>query len=66
MPVGSILGGALGGIIGLQETIVVGALGGLVAFVPVTLSSVRSIVRMPEPVEDAPTPGAAAPVAELA
>ena len=44
----------------------VGALGGLVAFVPVTLSSVRSIVRMPEPVEDAPTPGAAAPVAELA
>ena len=66
MPVGSILGGALGGIIGLQETIVVGALGGLVAFVPVTLSSVRSIVRMPEPVEDAPTPGAATPVAELA
>ncbi|OGO56837.1 MAG: hypothetical protein A2V85_13685 [Chloroflexi bacterium RBG_16_72_14] len=66
MPVGAILGGALGGIIGLQETIVVGALGGLVAFIPVTLSSVRSIVTMPAPIEDTPSPGAAAPAAELA
>jgi MFS family permease len=54
MPIGAILGGALGGIIGLQETIVVGALGGLIAFIPVTLSSARSIVSMPEPVDDEP------------
>ncbi|HYO43180.1 MAG TPA: MFS transporter [Candidatus Limnocylindrales bacterium] len=52
MPIGSILGGALGTVIGLHATIVVGALGGLLAFLPVTLSSVRHIVKMPEPVED--------------
>ncbi len=52
MPVGSLLGGVLGGVIGLHATIVVGALGGLVAFLPVTLSPVRSIRTMPEPTED--------------
>ena len=52
IPLGSVAGGALGGIIGLHATIVVGAVGGLVAFVPVALSSVRSIVTMPEPVDD--------------
>ncbi len=52
MPVGSILGGALGSVIGLHATIIIGAVGGLFAFLPVTLSSVRHIVLMPEPVED--------------
>ena len=52
MPVGAILGGALGSLIGLYPTIVIGAIGGLVAFIPVTLSSVRHIVTMPEPAED--------------
>jgi MFS family permease len=56
MPIGAILGGALGSTIGLHPTIVIGALGGLVAFVPVTLSSVRHIVTMPEPVEDEAPP----------
>jgi len=56
IPLGAIIGGALGGIIGLQATIVVGAVGGLVAFVPVTLSSVRHIVTMPEPVDDDAAP----------
>ncbi len=56
MPIGAIIGGALGSLIGLQETIVIGAVGGLLAFLPVTLSSVRHIVTMPEPVEDAPGP----------
>ena len=61
MPVGAILGGALGNLIGLYPTIVIGAVGGLVAFIPVTLSSVRHIVTMPEPAEDEPgTTGAAA------
>jgi len=64
MPVGAILGGTLGGIIGLQGTIVVGAFGGLFAFVPVALSSVRSIVRMPEPVEDEPSVGVSLASAE--
>ena len=52
IPLGAILGGALGSIIGLHATIIVGALGGLLAFIPVTLSSVRHIVTMPEPVDD--------------
>jgi MFS family permease len=66
IPLGSITGGALGSVIGLHPTIWVGAIGGLIAFIPVTLSSVRSIATMPEPVDDAPAPGVAAPVAELA
>ena len=57
IPLGSIAGGALGSLIGLHATIVVGAVGALVGFVPVALSSVRSIVTMPEPVDD--DPGAA-------
>jgi MFS family permease len=52
MPIGSILGGTLGSVIGLHATIVIGAVGGVVAFVPVTLSSVRRIVTMPAPVDD--------------
>ena len=52
MPIGALIGGFLGGVIGLHATIWVGAIGGLIAFVPVTLSSVREIVVMPEPVGD--------------
>ncbi len=52
IPLGSIASGALGSIIGLHPTIWVGAIGGLVAFIPVTLSSVRAIRVMPEPTED--------------
>ncbi len=61
IPIGAIIGGALGSVIGLHATIIVGAVGGLVAFIPVTLSSVRHIVTMPEPVDDdaAPTEMAA-------
>ena len=56
MPIGAIIGGALGNVIGLHATIIVGAVGGLVAFVPVTLSSVRHLVTMPEPVDDDAAP----------
>lgn len=52
MPIGALIGATLGGVIGLFPTMVVGTLGGLVAFLPVTLSSVRKIVTMPEPAED--------------
>jgi MFS family permease len=61
MPIGSIIGGALGNVIGLHPTIWVGAIGGLVAFIPVALSSVREIKTMPEPIEDQPGPGAGGP-----
>ncbi|HKF84936.1 MAG TPA: MFS transporter [Candidatus Limnocylindrales bacterium] len=56
IPLGAILGGALGSLIGLHATIVVGAIGGLLAFIPVTLSSVRTLVTMPEPVDDDAAP----------
>src|SRR3954469_5520395 len=62
IPLGSILGGALGSVIGLHATIWVGAIGSLVAFVPVAVSSVRRIKTMPEPVDDEPSaPGGATP-----
>ena len=60
IPMGSIVGGALGDLIGLHETIWVGAIGGLFAFLPVALSSVREIVTMPEPVDDDTPPAAPA------
>ena len=48
IPVGLMIGGTLGSLIGLHATIWVGALGGLVAFLPVTLSRVRTIRTIPE------------------
>jgi MFS family permease len=62
IPLGSIVSGVLGNTIGLYATIWVGAIGSLVAFVPVAISSVRHIKTMPEPVEDEPqAPGSATP-----
>jgi MFS family permease len=60
IPIGAIVGGFLGGLIGLHETIWVAAIGGLFVFLPVLLSPVRSIRTMPEPLVEgaASTPGA--------
>ncbi len=49
IPVGTITGGFLGSTIGLHETIWVGAVATLFAFVPVFLGPVRTIVTMPQP-----------------
>jgi len=49
IPLGATLGGALGGLIGLNETIWIGSIGGLFAFVPVMLSPVRGVRQMPAP-----------------
>jgi MFS family permease len=57
IPLGAIVGGALGDLIGLHATIWVGAIGGLLAFLPVALSTVRRIVTMPEPADDEPPSG---------
>jgi MFS family permease len=54
IPLGAFLGGVLGEIIGLRETIWVSAIGGLVSFVPVLLSPVRHIREMPEPADSEP------------
>jgi MFS family permease len=47
IPVGSILGGVLGGLIGLHETIWIGAIGGVFAFLPVFFSPVRRLRTIP-------------------
>jgi MFS family permease len=60
IPIGALLGGALGTWIGLRETIVVGAIGGGLAFLWILLSPQRHLREMPEPVDDAvPQPGLA-------
>ncbi len=54
IPVGSVAGGILGSTIGLHGTIWVAAIGGLVSFLPVTLSPVRSLRTIPAAAEDPP------------
>ncbi|HEY3209399.1 MAG TPA: MFS transporter [Actinomycetota bacterium] len=48
IPVGSFVGGILGGTIGLRPTLWVAAIGSLLAFVPPFLSPVRTLERIPE------------------
>jgi MFS family permease len=48
MPVGALVGGALGGIIGLPWTLVVAELGTLLGFVWLLLSPIRSLREFPE------------------
>jgi MFS family permease len=55
IPIGSTLGGYLGGTIGLQETIWISAIGGSFAFVPLLFSPLWSLKTMPELEPDAPT-----------
>ncbi|HET7571109.1 MAG TPA: MFS transporter [Gaiellaceae bacterium] len=57
MPIGSILGGALATATSMHLALWVGAIGGGFTFLPVLLSSVRSIAEMPEP-EPMPEPTA--------
>ena len=49
MPIGALLGGALGTWIGLRPAIWVAAIGASFTFLPILLSPVRSIEKMPEP-----------------
>jgi MFS family permease len=51
IPIGAVVGGALGTAIGLHNTIWVGALGSLLTFVPVALSSLREVREMPTAAE---------------
>ncbi|HYM83887.1 MAG TPA: MFS transporter, partial [Candidatus Dormibacteraeota bacterium] len=60
IPIGSILGGALGTVVGLHATIWIGAIGGALAFLPLLIGPLRSLRMMPEPVDGA---GAAATTA---
>jgi hypothetical protein len=58
IPLGALLGGAIGQTIGLRAALWVGAVGELPTFLWVLLSPVRSVVTMPEPVTE-PTPSQA-------
>jgi hypothetical protein len=60
IPIGSLVGGAIATAFGLGAAIWVGALGSLTAFLPILLSAVPTIERMPEPPDE---PGAPPPVA---
>ncbi len=61
IPLGSFLGGALGNAIGIRPTLWIGAVGGLVAFVPLLLSPIRSLMRLPD--TETPREGLGQPVA---
>jgi hypothetical protein len=58
MPLGSLLGGALATVTTLRTALWVGAVGGAFTFLPVFLTSVRTIKEMPKPVPE-PTPAEA-------
>jgi len=54
IPIGTLLGGALGSTIGLRETIVVGAVGGGLSVLWIVFSPQRHLREMPEPLVDEP------------
>ena len=58
IPLGSLAGGGLASIYSLHTTLWAAAIGEVFTFLPVLLSPVRSIGKMPEPVDE-PTPGEA-------
>ena len=60
IPIGATVGGFLGGIIGLHQTIWIGAIGGTFVFLPVLFSPVRSLERIPDPEPDDLEPAAGA------
>jgi MFS family permease len=58
VPIGSLLGGVLGTLVGVQMTLLIGVAGMLIAFVWVLVSPVRGVFEQPsEPVELVPSPG---------
>ena len=62
VPLGGFTGGALASTIGLRQTMVVGALGGLLTIVPILISPLRSVGKMSElePLEPQSSPIASA------
>jgi MFS family permease len=47
LPVGSLVGGVLGQTLGVRQTLWVGAIGGMFAFIPVLLSPLRGMRELP-------------------
>ena len=61
IPVGTLAGGALATWIGIRETIVIGAVGGGLAFLWLLFSPQRHLREMPEPITDEPVVAEAGP-----
>jgi MFS family permease len=59
IPLGTLTGGALGTLVGLRETLVVGAIGGGLSFLWILLSPQRHLQELPEPATEAGEPQAA-------
>ena len=49
LPLGSLVGGALASTIGLRNTLIVSAIGGTFAIVPIWFSPIRTLREIPEP-----------------
>jgi len=58
IPIGALAGGALGTLVGLRETILIGAIGSGLSFLWILFSPQRHLREMPEPVSEEPEPGA--------
>lgn len=56
IPLGALLGGALGDAIGLRPTLLVGGVGSALAWLWPFWSPVRALRHAPDPPEDAPAP----------
>jgi hypothetical protein len=54
LPLGGLIGGALGSLIGVRPTVWVGAVGGMLAFLPVFFSPLRNARELPVPPGDEP------------
>jgi predicted MFS family arabinose efflux permease len=52
IPIGTLAGGALGSLVGLRETIVIGGIGTTLAVLWIIFSPQRHLREMPEPVTD--------------
>jgi predicted MFS family arabinose efflux permease len=59
MPVGSLMGGALGEWLGLRPALLVAAAGSLFAFLWILFSPVRTLREQPAPADDQPLPSQA-------
>jgi MFS family permease len=57
IPIGSLVGGALGSVLGLRPTLVIGGIGGLLAVGWVFFSPVRALRTIPPPIDDVDADG---------
>jgi MFS family permease len=61
IPIGALVGGALGSWVGLRETVVIGGIGGSLSILWIVFSPQRHLRDMPEPIEEEPTQTEAGP-----